>query len=260
MITAGLDLGAKAVKAVILQDGEVTGRAHRLAGWDPAAAGREALEDALDQAGVPRREVHRVVATGAGRSEAAGADRAVTEVSSLARAAAWGFPAARVVLDVGAEEGRVVAIGDRGQVSDFVVSERCAAGTGAFVETLARALEVPLQEVGPLALQGRRQLPLNLQCVVFAESEVVSLIHENTAKEDIAKAVMDAMGCRVAAMARRVKLSAPVVLVGGLALNVGFVEALRRQLLLDPLIVPTAPEFFCALGAALAAARSGEAP
>jgi benzoyl-CoA reductase subunit D len=254
MLTAGIDMGAKTVKVVVLVDGEVLGRAIRVAGFDPIEAAREVMEAALGEAGVARADLDAVVATGAGRDDAPDRDSTMTmtEVGCAARGAVHLFPNARLVVDAGAEEGRAIRCDERGKVVDFAINEKCAAGTGAFTEAMARALEVPLEELGALALRSTRAIPMNAQCVVFAESEVVSMIHNNVPKPDIARSVHDAIASRMAALVRRVGFDPEVVLVGGLALNTGFVDSLRRGLDLEKLSIPEHPEYTCALGAALA--------
>ncbi len=254
MITAGVDMGAKTIKVVVLREGQVVGMAAGAAGLDAAGASREVMERALAEAGVAPGDLERVVATGVGRRHAPDANKIRTEVSCAALAASHCFPGARTVIDVGAEEGRVVSLDLRGAVADFVVNDRCAAGAGAFAEAMARALEVSLDELGPLGLQSQQAVPMNAQCVVFAESEVVSMIHSNVPRPDMARAVHDGIAGRVAAMVRRVGGEPPMVLMGGLARNVGFVDSLGRALELE-LSIPPDPQHSGALGAALAAAR-----
>ncbi len=255
MITAGIDMGAKNIKVVVVRDHDVIASWQALGGFDAGLSAEEALAEALKRAGCRRGEVARVVATGAGRDEAPDKDGTMTEVSAAARGAVRLFPDVRTVVDVGAEEGRAIRCDDRGRVVDFAINEKCAAGAGAFTEAMARALEVPLEQIGPLSLKSTKAIPLNAQCTVFAESEVVSMIHGNVAKEDMARAVHDAMASRIVSLVRKVGYNPPVALVGGLARNVGFVEALKRGLELDGLHIPQAPEYCAALGAALAAAE-----
>ncbi len=255
MITAGIDMGAKNIKVVVVSGDRVVARSLVVAGFDAAASAGQALEEALKTAGCGRAEVGRVVATGAGREEAPDKDRTVTEVGAVARAAVHLYPDVRTVVDVGAEEGRAIRCDERGKVVDFAINEKCAAGAGAFTEAMARALEVPLEQLGSLSLQSTKPIPLNAQCTVFAESEVVSMIHSNVAKQDMARAVHDAMASRIVSLVRKVGYNPPVALVGGLARNVGVVDALRRGLELDQLRIPENPEFCAALGAALAAAE-----
>jgi benzoyl-CoA reductase subunit D len=252
MITAGIDVGAKNVKVVIQEDGKVLGKGQVTSGLDTASDIEEALGAALAEAGLTRDKVEKTYATGAGRKEVKDADDEYTEVGADAVGAIYLFSSARTVIDVGAEEGRAIKVGEDGKVVDFAINERCAAGAGAFTEAMARALEVPLTELGPLSLTSAKAVPMNAQCAVFAESEVVSLIHQKTEKQDIARAVHDAMASRITSMARRVGVEPDVCLIGGVAKNPGFVDSLQRDLEMEVLI-PEDPEFVSALGAALLA-------
>ena len=137
---------------------------------------------------------------------------------------------------------------------DFVVNERCAAGAGAFIEAMARALEVKMEEMGPLSLQAERASSINATCVIFGESDVVSLIHKQESKPEIARAVFDAMADRVSSMVRRLGINPELVLIGGVAKDVGFISSLKRKLGVD-LSIPEHPEYAGALGAALIAAK-----
>jgi benzoyl-CoA reductase subunit D len=158
------------------------------------------------------------------------------------------------VIDVGAEEGRTVRCDDRGKALDFAFNEKCAAGAGTFAEGMARALQVTLEELGPLSLQSTQAVQMNAQCAVFAESEVVTLIHDKTPREDIARAVLDAVASRIISMVRKVGFEKDVVLIGGMARNPGFVEAMKRGLEME-IHVPDDCEYVGALGAALAASE-----
>ncbi len=253
MITTGVDVGAKNVKVVIQEDGKILGKGQVTSGLDTASDIKEALDAALAEAGLTRDRVEKIYATGAGRKEVKDADDSYTEVGADAAGAIHLFPEARTVIDVGAEEGRAIRVDDRGKVIDFAINERCAAGAGAFTEAMARALEVPLTELGPLSLTSSKAVPMNAQCAVFAESEVVSLIHQKTEKRDIARAVHDAMASRITSMARRVGVEPSVCLIGGVAKNPGFVDSLQRDLEME-VQIPDDPEYVSALGAALLAA------
>lgn len=257
MITTGIDVGAKNVKVIIQEDGKILGKGLVMAGLDTEAAIKEALEAALKDAGLARDAIEKIFATGAGRKEVADADHSYTEVGADAAGALYLYPEARTVIDVGAEEGRAIRVDERGKVVDFAINERCAAGAGAFTEAMARALEVPLEELGPLSLTSTKSVPMNAQCAVFAESEVVSLIHAKAEKRDIARAVHDAMSTRITSMARRVGVVPEVALIGGVARNPGFVDSLQRDLDLTVLI-PEDPEYISALGAAILAAGIGK--
>ncbi|MDP2744117.1 MAG: acyl-CoA dehydratase activase [Dehalococcoidia bacterium] len=253
MITAGIDVGSKTVKVVILQDGKVLARSLVLTGFEQGKAAEEAFALALKQAGLSAKDIQKVVATGAGRTSVSFATESVSDVAADARGAVFINPNAKTVIDVGAEEGRGISTDTRGKVLDFAVNERCAAGAGTFTEAMARAIEVKLEDMGELSLKSTQEIPLNAQCAVFAESEVVSLVHAKTSKEDIARAIHDGISNRIAAMARRVGVQNDIVLIGGVAKNKGFVASLKRQLEAD-IKIPDEPEYVGALGAALIAA------
>jgi predicted CoA-substrate-specific enzyme activase len=256
MITAGIDMGAKTIKVVLLEDGKkIRGKAKELGGTDTKAAGEKAFNAALFQAGLKMGDIRHITSTGAGAAGAPYAQDKVTEVGADARGAVFVHPAARTVIDIGAEEGKTLRCDEHGKVIDFAVNEKCAAGAGSFMESMARALEVKLEDLGPLALKSSGSIPMNAQCAVFAESEVVTLVHQKHSKEDIAKAVHDAIGDRITSMVRKVGFEPDVVLIGGVSKNPAFVETLKRMLQTDVLVLED-PEFVGALGAAIVAAEN----
>jgi benzoyl-CoA reductase subunit D len=252
MITAGIDMGSKTVKVVILKDDKIIGKAVTLAGFEAKEAAEKAFATALKEAGISKDDIQAIVVTGAGRKNSPFSDREITEVGAGSKGATHLYPGARTVIDVGAEEGRAIRCGEGGKVIDFALNEKCAAGAGAFTESMSRALEVPIYELGALSLRSTNAIPMNAQCAVFAESEVVSLVHSKTPKEDIARAVHDAIASRIVSLARKVGFEPDVVLIGGVAYNKGFVDSLERALE-TKVIVPDNPEFIGAYGAALAA-------
>ncbi|MDE3089815.1 MAG: CoA activase [Chloroflexota bacterium] len=252
MITAGIDMGAKTTKVVILKDDQVVARSLVLTGFAQQEAADKAMAEALAQVKIARGDIQQIVATGAGRKAVSWIKENVTEVSADARAIAFLHPNVRTLIDVGAEEGRAIKCTPQGKVADFVVNEKCAAGAGTFVEAMARALELKTEEMGELSLKSTTAVPMNAQCAVFAESEVVSLIHAQTPKPDIVRAVHDAIASRITSMARRIGVEKDIALIGGVAHNVGFRDALQRGLEVD-VLVPADPEFVGALGAALIA-------
>jgi benzoyl-CoA reductase subunit D len=142
-----------------------------------------------------------------------------------------------------------------GKATDFAGNEKCAAGAGSFAEAMSRALQLTLKEFGEASLRSEKSIPMNAQCTVFAESEVVSLIHSATPKEDIAKAVLDAVASRVCAMVRRVGIEGEVVLIGGMGHNPGFVRSLKDAMGVDQVSLPELPEYVSAVGCALIAAE-----
>lgn len=267
MITAGIDMGSRTVKVVLLEDLKVDGAPQLRYGvktthimfpgdLDADQAAEQAFADALAGAGVDRSQVKSIYATGAGRKMVKFATESVTEMTAGARGATFMFPSARTVVDVGAEEGRGIKADANGKATDFAGNEKCAAGAGSFAEAMSRALQLTLQEFGEASLRSDKSIPMNAQCTVFAESEVVSLIHSATPKEDIAKAVLDAVASRVCAMVRRVGIENDVVLIGGMVHNVGFVQSLKKAMDVEEIRLPDMPEYVSALGCALIAAES----
>jgi len=259
MLTAGIDVGNKTTKVLILKDGEVLSRHLNPSGFDQKKAARDAFDLALAAAGISEADIDYIMATGAGQEEVTFAHGRISEVGSAARGAVTLFPGARTVIDVGAEEGRALKIDEKGKVLDFAINEQCAAGTGSFVECMSRALEVSLEEMGPLSLNAGNSVPMNAQCAVFAESEVISLIHARIPKEDIAKSIHEAMASRISSMVRRVGIQKDVAMIGGVVYNKGFVAAMEEDLELKLLIPEEYPEYISALGAALAAAEKAGA-
>jgi len=262
MITAGIDVGAKFVKAVILKDGEVLERAKALVGFDVLKSASDLFESTLKKTGLSRNDIRMVVATGMGREAVHGkppinAEQVVSEVVADAKGAFHLVPTVKTVIDVGAEEGRGIKVGPNGTVKDFVINERCAAGAGTFVEAMARALEVKVEDMGYLALKSTQVIPMNAQCCVFAESEVVTLIHSKVSKEDVSRAIHDAIASRIGSMVLRVGVEKDVVLIGGVALNPGFLPPLKKELNTD-IIVPEYPEYVGVLGAAVIASEYKE--
>jgi benzoyl-CoA reductase subunit D len=252
MITVGIDLGTQSVKAVILKDGEVISRGKSFSGFDPTKAAEQAVGEALKKAKLSLSDVDHVTATGSGMDMAPHSNSTISMMGADAKAGVYLFPKARTIIDVGAEEARAVKCDDNGIMMDFVVNERCAAGAGAFIEAMARALEVKIEEMGPLSLKAERASPINATCVIFGESDVVTLIHRQESKPEIARAIFDAMADRISSMVHRLGVNPDVVLVGGVAKDVGFIASLKRKLAVDVLI-PEYPEYAGALGAALVA-------
>lgn len=255
VIIAGIDSGTKNTKTVIMRDGRIIGSGLTATGFDQVQAVKKSLESALKEASISLRDLTCISGTGSGVDAILEADVTVNEMKAISVAAHYFFPSCRIVADIGAEETRVVRFDERGRVEDFTVNARCAAGAGAFIEAMARALETPVESMGKLALTSSNPIHLNAQCVIFAESEVVGLIHANVPKNDIIMAIHDAVGNRIASMIRRLGTFTDMVLVGGVARNQGVVEAVKRELDIHQVFVPEKPEFAAAVGAAVVAAR-----
>ncbi len=247
-----MDLGTQRVKVVVLKDGKVVGRGQTFAGFDPTKAAEQAVHDALEVANLKLSDINHFSATGSAMDMAPYVNSTVSMMGADAKAGVYLVPKGRTIIDVGAEEARAVKCDERGIMADFVVNERCAAGAGAFIEAMARALEVKLEDMGPIALKAERASPINASCVIFGESDVVSLIHRQESKPEIARAVFDAMADRISSMIHRLGVNPEVVLIGGVAKDEGFVASLNRKLGLS-VVIPEFPDYVGALGAALTA-------
>jgi benzoyl-CoA reductase subunit D len=254
MISAGIDMGTQRVKVTIMKDNQAIAQSQQFSGFEPTKAAEQAFQEALKQANLSRTDIQHVTATGAGVNMAPYADSTISMMGADAKAAVHFFPSAKTVIDVGAEDARAVKCDEKGIMLDFVVNARCAAGAGTFIEAMARALEVKLEDMGSLSLKAEKASPINASCVIFAESDVVSLIHKEEPKTEIARAIFDAMSERVSSMVHRLGINPDIVLVGGVAKDVGFVAALNRRLGME-ILIPEEPLYAGAVGAALIAAK-----
>lgn len=255
MITAGIDCGAKNTKTVIIKNGEIIGKGSVLTGFDQEKAVEESLGKAVQTAGILKDNIDKIIGTGAGKDSIKMADDTVNDIKAMGKGAHYFFSNARTVVDVGAEEGRAAKIDENGNPVDFAINEKCAAGAGAFIEAMAHALEVTLEKMGTLCLTSDKEIPMNAQCVIFAESEVVGLIHAKTDKQDISKAIHDSMASRIVSMIRRIGVNEDVVFMGGVGHNPGFTAAMKRELKLDKIYIPDDPEYGESVGAAVVAAE-----
>ncbi len=253
MISAGIDVGSKNIKVVILDGKKIIGKAIQTSGENQEKVVDEALALAVEDAKIDRSGIDKIAATGIGRKTFKNADYVITGVTAGGRGIFECNNSVRTGIEVGAEESKAIKVNEAGKVTDSAVNEKCAAGSGSFVESMARALGIDVKLFAELALSSDAKIPMNAQCAVFAESEVVSLIAQNTSRKDISKAVHDSIASRVSSMARRVKLEPKVAIFGGLAYNPGFVSAFKKNLEIEEIFIPEKPLFVDALGAALLA-------
>ncbi len=254
MITVGIDSGSRNTQAVVFKEGQIIGNSMTSTGFDANESATKVYDMVLQVAGIKDEDVAVVASTGVGRREVKFAKDSVTEVGSAARGVRSIIPTINTIIDLGAEEVRVIKLNPDGKIADFAVNDKCAAGAGSFIESMARVLQVTPEEMGFLSMKYSKEVPMNAQCVVFAESEVISLIHQKTAKEDIARAVHDGVSNRVSSMVRRVGIVDDVALIGGPGLNVGLVQSLKDNLAKN-IVVPDYTEYISALGAAIYAAE-----
>lgn len=249
----GVDLGSTTAKAaVVAQDGELVGSSVVQMGAVSREAVVLAMDRALAAARVESREIRRTISTGYGRKLVPGADRSFTEITCHARGASAMHPGVRLVIDIGGQDSKAIAVDDDGLVERFAMNDRCASGTGRFFDVLARALEVEVGEVGALAMSGTDGLEVSSMCATFAETEVISMLAQGQEKPDIAASVHRAVAARTVGLVSQIGKATPTVMTGGVARN----EAARHYLekaLRNPVESLTEPQIAGAYGAGLLA-------
>jgi predicted CoA-substrate-specific enzyme activase len=248
---AGIDIGSLTCDAVIINEKpEIISSAIVLTGARSRNAIETAYSTAVERAGLGPDDVAALVSTGYGREQVEGRNKSLTEISCHARGAHFLFPGTNLILDIGGQDSKTIRVGEGGQVMDFAMNDKCAAGTGRFFEVMARALEVDLDDLGELAAKAGKSLSISSMCTVFAESEVVSLVARGEKVEDIVAGLCRAVAERTRALAHRVGISPEVTMTGGVAKNLGVVRALEK-LLDHKFNIPEEPQIVGALGAAL---------
>ncbi|MFO7710118.1 MAG: acyl-CoA dehydratase activase [Desulfobacterales bacterium] len=253
MVTAGIDIGSISAKAALFADNTVLATSVVLTGYNSQHAGRQAFDLVLRRAGLQPGAVARVVATGYGRNRIDFAHKAVTEITCHAAGAYFIDRRTRTIIDIGGQDSKAIALDDSGKVRDFAMNDKCAAGTGRFLEVMARAMEVDLDAFGPLSLAADRAAPISSLCTVFAESEVISLIAKGEPRTHIVAGIHASIAARVVSMVRRIGVRPPIMMTGGVAKNIGVIKALEANLG-AALLVSDQAQVTGAIGAALIAA------
>ena len=253
MAVAGIDVGSLSADVVIFNEGRILSYIILPTGSNSRLAAERALEKDLEAPGLKFEELKFIVATGYGRVSVPFAHKRVTEITCHGRGAHFLNPAVQTVIDIGGQDSKVIRLNGQGGVLDFAMNEKCAAGTGRFLEVMAHALEVKLEEMAGLGGQASRSASISSMCTVFAESEVVSLIAGGLPREEIIRGLHESVADRTAALVHRVGLEAPVMMTGGVAKNAGVVRCLEEKLK-TKILLPEEPQIVGALGAALLAA------
>jgi predicted CoA-substrate-specific enzyme activase len=252
---AGIDVGSLSTEAVIVDaTTALVGYAIILTGLNSTHAAREALEKALDAAGRSLSDIKTTTATGYGRVSVPFADQSATEIYCHALGAHQLLPRTGTVIDIGGQDSKVIRVGSNGKVLDFAMNDKCAAGTGRFLEVMAAKLQVSLEEMGHLSMQAKGEIAISSVCTVFAESEVVSLIARNHPRAEIIRGLNRAIVNRIWSMVQIVGIHAEVTMTGGVAKNSGVVSMLEEKLGCG-LQIPPEPQIVGAYGAALMALR-----
>ncbi len=253
---AGMDVGSHSTETVIIDDNKQQLSFSIIdTGLDGNAAAEDALNLALAKIGINGENLKGIVATGYGRANVTSAGKQVTEITCHATGAHHIYPQAGTVIDMGGQDSKVIHIDENGQLVDFVMNDKCAAGTGRFLEVMAKRLGSNLDQFGNLALLSEQAVPISNTCTVFAESEVVSLLAKNHPRDQIIRGLHQAIVDRIWAQSQTVGIHGAVIMTGGVALNQGVIQLLEDKLKCE-LLIPPQPQIVGALGAALIARRN----
>jgi len=253
---AGVDVGSLGTKVVILVAGEIAGFSIIPTGINTEENGLNGLSGALENAGLDREDLKFIVATGYGRISAPYANKTVTEITCHARGAHYLHPQTRSIIDMGGQDCKAIRLDENGNVTDFAMNDKCAAGTGRFLEVMANVFKVSLSELGPLSLTATTILPVSSTCTVFAESETVSLLARGEKPENIIVGIHHAIANRVGGMFSRVGIESDVFFSGGVAKNIGMRRALEENLKIKIAEPEKDPQLVGAIGAAVIAQNS----
>ncbi len=249
MYFGGIDIGSTMTKIVIIADGEIVSQVIGPTGAEHRRLANKVMEEALSRAGISFDDLTYVIATGYGRINVPFADKQVTEITCHAKGVSSIFPTAKTVIDIGGQDAKGIKIAG-GKVVNFVMNDKCAAGTGRFLEVISEALGLKLKDIGPLSLQSTNKVRISNTCTIFAEQEVTSKIADGVAIEDILAGLHEAIASRVFRMAEKMKIERDVVMTGGVAKNVGMVKAMEDQLGY-PVLIAEEPLLTGAIGAAI---------
>lgn len=249
----GVDIGSITSKAVIMTNSGILASAIISSRGVMSAAADEVIGQVLARAGLAAGDIGYLVTTGYGAANVPTANEAANDISCQGRGIAYLFPSVRTAVDIGGQFSRAIRVNKEGQTVSFVLSEKCAAGSGRLLQVIARVLQVDVREMGELSLKSKNKVDLTTGCAVFNESEVISRIGEGALKEDIAAGVHRALAAKVQSLVERLGFEPDLALMGGGAKNIGLVKSIEEKLHIKALI-PDEPQLVAAIGAALVAA------
>ncbi len=249
----GIDIGSLSTDGVIIDErGEILAQVVLETGHDGVSASKEVLDILCKKLSIDFKDINYTVSTGYGRQRAPFSNENVTEITCHARGAHHLFPKTQVVIDIGGQDSKVIKLNGNGRVIDFVMNDKCAAGTGRFLENMARALNLKIEDFGRIGLEAKDAAQISSMCTVFAESEIVSLIHQGVERDRIIRGLHNSIAGRIAGMVERVGLDEEVTMSGGVAKNPGMVRAMEERLKVK-INIPEEPQIVGALGAGLIA-------
>ena len=250
MFVAGVDIGSRGAKSVIMEDGNILSSSICDTGPESAKTAQLTMDEALKGTGLSLKDFNYIVATGYGRVLVPFANANISEISCHARGAHWYFPSVRTILDMGGQDCKAINCDENGRVTNFIMNDKCAGGTGRFLEMIADVLQMPLEEIGSLSLESTQDLTFSTVCAVFAKSEALALLKKGVPKSDILSGLHDAIAVRCRNLLKRVSIEKDFTITGGIAKNVGMVNKVKEKVGLEPLLAPD-PQIIGALGAAL---------
>ena len=253
MLVAGCDVGSLTGKVVILDDGEILTHSIVPTTPKPERTAKNAMDKALNNASLVLEDIEYVVGTGYGRVKIPFANSQVSELTCHGKGAHSFIPSIRTIIDVGGQDCKVIKVNQSGKILDFAMNDKCAAGTGRFLEVMAKTLELQLEDLGKISLESKEQAKITAQCSVFAETEVVSLMADGVEVSDIVAGIHDAIASRIMTLVYRVGLEEDVTISGGVAKNIGVVAFLENKMGLKTKKLPVDPQIIGAVGAALLA-------
>lgn len=248
----GIDIGSGTSKGVITKDGKPKDYHLLPSGRNYRTTAEKLREELLAKAGLSPEDIAYTVATGQGSGNVSFSDQQITDIRCCARGVNSIFPSARTIIDVQAQSSQIIRLNESGQVANFVVSEKCAAGSGRFLEVITNVLQIDLKDIGPLSLTSKKPITFTTSCAVFGESEAISRVAEGAAKEDILAGVHTALANKISALIDRVGLEEDCAISGGGGLDVGLIRSVEEKLGIK-LLVPPQPQIVTALGAAIMA-------
>jgi predicted CoA-substrate-specific enzyme activase len=250
MFFAGIDIGSRGAKAVILEDGAILSSFIGDTGPESAETAVMAFTECAKGPGLKKEDMDYIVATGYGRVSVPFSQDNVSEISCHAKGAQWHLPSVRTILDMGGQDCKAINCNEKGQVTKFIMNDKCAGGTGRVLELIADVLELKLVDIGGTALSSTTDIPFNTVCAVFAKSEALGLLKRGTFKSDILNGLHDAIAIRCHNLLKRVNIETDFTITGGIAKNSGMVSKIKDKVGLEPILAPD-PQIMGALGAAI---------
>lgn len=250
MPVAGVDIGSRSTKAVIMDEGEIISSHIGDTILKGLEVGEDALYGALKKAGLTLNDIEMIMPTGYGRFRFSDGEKNISEISCHARGVHWYFPTVRTVLDIGGQDSKAINCDTKGQLTNFVLNSKCAGGTGRFLEIIADILDVPLDELGEFGARAKQDLTFSSVCVIFAKTEALNLLGEGASKNDIVAGLHNSVATIAVLMLGQISLEKDLSITGGVAKNPGVVGKIKEQTGIEPLIAPD-PQLIGAIGAAL---------